>query len=110
DAVRQKPYYRSVRARSVPDEEAHGRTYLSRIAANLLHDTGRRRAPAAVPLVETLEHADPRQGDTAEAAARRVDVGRAMARLKPRERDVLWLAYAQGSSHKEIAATLGLKT
>ena len=33
-----------------------------------------------------------------------------MARLKPRERDLLWLAYAQGSSHKEIAETLGLKT
>ena len=33
-----------------------------------------------------------------------------MARLKPRERDLLWLAYAQGSSHQEIAQALGLKT
>ena len=33
-----------------------------------------------------------------------------MTRLKPRERDLLWLAYAQGSSHDEIAAALGLKT
>ncbi len=33
-----------------------------------------------------------------------------MARLTPRERDLLWLAYAQGSSHKEIAGALGLKT
>ena len=33
-----------------------------------------------------------------------------MARLKPRERDLLWLAYAQGSSHQEIAESLGLKT
>jgi RNA polymerase sigma-70 factor (ECF subfamily) len=33
-----------------------------------------------------------------------------MARLKRRERELLWLAYAQGSSHKEIGETLGLKT
>jgi RNA polymerase sigma-70 factor (ECF subfamily) len=33
-----------------------------------------------------------------------------MARLKPRVRELLWLAYAQGSSHQEIAATLSLKT
>ena len=29
--------------------------------------------------------------------------------MKPRERSLLWLAYAQGASHEEIATTLGLK-
>jgi RNA polymerase sigma-70 factor, ECF subfamily len=33
-----------------------------------------------------------------------------MAKLKPRERDLLWLAYGQGSTHEEIAGSLGLKT
>ena len=33
-----------------------------------------------------------------------------MGRLKRRERELLWLAYAQGSSHQEIGETLGLKT
>ena len=33
-----------------------------------------------------------------------------MTHLKPRERALLWLAYAQGSSHKEIAESLGLRT
>ena len=33
---------------------------------------------------------------------------RTLARLKPRERSLLWLAYAQGLSHEEIAGTLGL--
>jgi len=32
-----------------------------------------------------------------------------MARLKPRERAMLWLAYAEGASHREIAAILGLR-
>ena len=48
--------------------------------------------------------------DIAGDTARRTDVKRAMARLTPRERELLWLAYAQGSSHQEIADTLGLKT
>ena len=29
--------------------------------------------------------------------------------LKPRDRSLLWLAYAQGWSHAEIAASLGVK-
>ena len=33
-----------------------------------------------------------------------------MARMKPRERSMLWLAYAHGCSHEEIAEVLGLKT
>jgi RNA polymerase sigma-70 factor (ECF subfamily) len=32
-----------------------------------------------------------------------------MARLRPRDRTLLWLAYAQGCSHEEIAASLGLR-
>ena len=49
-------------------------------------------------------------GDPAERGALRADLQRAMERLSSRERELLWLAYAQGSSHEEIAQTLGLKT
>ena len=40
----------------------------------------------------------------------RTDLRRAMSRLRPRERALLWLAYAQGHAHAEIAETLGVKT
>ena len=49
-------------------------------------------------------------GDLAERAVERTDIRRVLARLKPRERSLLWLAYAQGASHREIADVLGLKT
>jgi len=47
----------------------------------------------------------------ADAAApdRNADFTRAMSLLKPRERAMLWLAYAEGSSHREIANVLGLE-
>ena len=51
----------------------------------------------------------PRRKRTVDAEGR-ADVRRAFGRLKPRERALLWLAYAHGSSHSEIADVLGLKT
>jgi RNA polymerase sigma-70 factor (ECF subfamily) len=38
----------------------------------------------------------------------RLDVQAAMRQLKPRERELLWLAYVEGMSHAEIAAATGL--
>jgi RNA polymerase sigma-70 factor (ECF subfamily) len=110
DDLLQETYYRFLRATGAPADDAHRRNYLFRIATNLVHDARRRPRLDAVQIHDGFEHADPRQGDNADGAARRVDLSRAMARLKPRERDLLWLAYAQGSSHKEIADTLGLRT
>ncbi len=42
-------------------------------------------------------------------AAIRTDLARAMQQLQPIQRELLWLAYAQGSSHDEIAEILGLR-
>jgi len=111
DDLLQEAYYRFLRARVTYETDAHRRNYLFRIATNLVRDERRRPRVASTPIGgdEAVDRADPRSIDLAAAAARRMDLGRAMTRLKPRERDLLWLAYAQGSSHQEIADTLGLK-
>ena len=105
DDLLQESFYRLLKAREVFESEAHRRHYLYRIATNLVRDSRRgfRRIPRdAEPMTDVAAAAEDCEG--------RADVRRAMARLKPRERALLWLAYAHGASHSEIAAILGLKT
>ena len=111
DDLLQESYYRFLRAERSFDSESHRRNYLYRIATNLAHDRHRsRRGVVSVPLPAEHERSALASGDdVAGDAERRTDLGRAMAQLKPREREMLWLAYAQGSSHEEIAETLGLR-
>jgi RNA polymerase sigma-70 factor (ECF subfamily) len=111
DDLLQDTYYRFLRAERSFTSDSHRRNYLFRIATNLAHDQhrrGRGAAHVAVPAEhDPAAFADGR--DVAADAVRRTDIGRAMARLKPRERELLWLAYAHGSSHEEIAESLGLR-
>jgi RNA polymerase sigma-70 factor (ECF subfamily) len=109
DDLLQETYYRFLRAGGVPDGEAHRRNYLFRIATNLVRDAHRRRRIDTAPQVEPADAADP-NADVAGGVQRRTDLARGLSQLKPRERDLLWLAYAHGSSHREIADALGLKT
>jgi len=111
DDLLQESYYRFLRADRAFASESHRRNYLFRIATNLAHDRHRRaKISTSVPLPE--ENAPGALADGTDLAAdteRRTDLARAMATLRPRERQMLWLAYAQGSSHEEIAETLGLR-
>jgi RNA polymerase sigma-70 factor (ECF subfamily) len=106
DDLLQEAYYRFLRARVDFESEAHRRHYLFRIASNLVRDRYRRPIPDQSPLPENCPAAAP--GDLASETEERTDLHRAMARLSPRERDLLWLAYGEGSSHQEIAGALGL--
>ena len=109
DDLLQESYYRFLRAERRFDSESHRRNYLFRIATNLAHDRHRRnRLRRAEPLDETHGPGDdaPHAGCGYE---QRVDLRRALDRLSPRERQMVWLAYAEGSSHQEIADALGLR-
>jgi RNA polymerase sigma-70 factor (ECF subfamily) len=108
DDLLQETYFRFLRARGNYEGEAHRRNALFRIATNLVYDS-RRRARVAPPLVVTEQEIADRRSEAA-GTERASDLRRAMSHLKPRERALLWLAYAQGSSHKEIAQSLGLRT
>jgi RNA polymerase sigma-70 factor (ECF subfamily) len=109
DDLLQETFYRFLRAAATHDNESHRRNSLYRIATNLARDARRRRlirAPFSVSSndIERVVSSDP--GDSAE---RTTEFTHAMSHLKPRERAMLWLAYAEGASHREIAAALGLR-
>jgi RNA polymerase sigma-70 factor (ECF subfamily) len=104
----QETYYRFLRAAKDYESEAHRRNSLFHIATNLVRDIKRR--PAPLPLLDPESAARlPADLNADDAVVVRTDLQRAMNRLKPRERMLLWLAYAQGESHREIAQALGLK-
>jgi RNA polymerase sigma-70 factor (ECF subfamily) len=106
DDLLQESYYRLLKSSTSFESEAHRRNYLYRIATNLVRDA--RRGPR--PLFTAAEVTDIAAPEAHVGYEGRADVRRAMGRLKPRERALLWLAYAQGSSHSEIAGVLGVKT
>jgi RNA polymerase sigma-70 factor, ECF subfamily len=109
DDLLQEAYYRFLRAKVTCETEAHRRNYLFRIATNLVHD--RRRRAAHGGFVSQDEFVEPSADSQIEdRTQRRADLARAMAQMKPRERAMLWLAYGHGSTHREIADALGLKT
>jgi RNA polymerase sigma-70 factor (ECF subfamily) len=108
DDLMQETYYRFLRASRQYESEAHRRNSLFHIATNLVRDA--RRRPFVAQLPETHHVALEVDADLARRTERRADLERAMQRLKPRERMLLWLAYAEGESHRDIATAMGVKT
>jgi len=100
----QETYFHWLRASSLPPDRVLRRKYLFRIATNLLRDHWRRnkrevggiRDEAAEPAVECDQELS-------------FNVRRALDQLKPREREMLWLAYVEEYDHREIAAITGLR-
>lgn len=104
DDLLQEAYYRFLRADFKANDDTHRRNYLFRIATNLLRDHHRRRKPEAREFPEL-----PDDGDSGDRAALKSDMAGALRDLKPRDRQMLWLAYVEGLSHREIGEALGLK-
>lgn len=114
DDFLQEAYYRFYRAAARHESDAHRRNSLFHIATNLVRDAARRSSRRHdVPLMDEEEAPGLMPISDApvpeQQAAIRTDLSRAMQKLEPMQRELLWLAYAQGSSHEEIAEVTGLK-
>lgn len=102
----QECYLRILKA-NLPEtmDDVHRRHYLFRIGANLVRDRFRlMRREGEMPKT------DPAGPDTAKAFALRDLVDSAFVHLRPQDRQLLWFAYAEEMSHKQIAAITGYRT
>lgn len=109
DDLLQETYYRFLRTPRDYDSAAHRRNYLFKIASNVANDALRRKKE---PLENSAIDADQIASslpDTASQAEKKTDLARAMKSLPPHQRDALWLAYAEGATHAEIADILNLR-
>ena len=109
DDLLQETYYRFVRTPGTYESQAHERNALYRIATNLVRDSRRRLRPLTVSIDEPAGASLAGAPDAVHATGDRTDVRRALSQLRDRDQQLLWLAYAEGSSHEEIAASLGLR-
>lgn len=135
DDLVQEAFLRLLRSDFVPETEAHAKNYLYRIATNLVRDRFRRqRRQRAAGEVETVERSSPPSdratsrcersggdasrgpdapgsgpGDPGRGVRLRRDLGRFLAKLRPQDRQLLWLAHVEGASHREIAEVLGVQ-
>lgn len=107
DDLMQEAYLRFLGSPPRTDGEADARRYLFRIATNLMRDHWRKPVTTALEDVPESLMAGEDGAAGAEALAM---LGPAMAKLRPRERQLLWLAHAEGYSHAEIAGITGLAT
>ena len=107
DDLTQESYLRFLCATCPEGGEVNYRRYLFRIATNLLRDHWRRPKLACIEDV-------PEQLLAARDGLSRIDsqsvLDPALARMRPRERQLLWLAHAEGYSHREISEITGLAT
>lgn len=84
-------------------EHEHRKNYLFRIATNLIRDHF--KTTKSLPLSDSISHAS-----FEDEITEKEDLRRIMKELKPRERELLWLAYVERFSHAEIANMVAAKT
>jgi RNA polymerase sigma-70 factor (ECF subfamily) len=99
----QEAYCRFLTSETPEMDERQARSYLFQIATNLMRDRWRRprEERPAEGVHEVPSHEPPLD--------LKLGMRQAFQRLKPRERQLLWLAYVEGSNHKEIADCTGLR-
>lgn len=108
DDLMQESYLRFLCASRPEGGEVNHRRYLFGIASNLLRDYWRSQ-----PRTASIEGV-PDEVLASRDGLERIDsvavLDAAMARMRPRERQLLWLAHAEEYSHREISEITGLGT
>jgi RNA polymerase sigma factor (sigma-70 family) len=105
DDLAQETFIRAYRHLGKFKGEASFATWLYRIAYNQFITTKRRSGQ--IDYKEDIDEAAAVEPESASARIlSRIDVEKAMARLKPDERAALTLSYGHGMPHQEIAETL----
>ncbi|UCD64314.1 MAG: RNA polymerase sigma factor [Candidatus Zixiibacteriota bacterium] len=107
DDIMQEAYLRVLTSAPAGLAGRQLQAYLFSTATNIVRDSWRRGAVAGewMPLDE---ESAPARSDT-EDVLTRIDTERALAGLSILQRSLVWLAYGEGYSHREIAATTGVK-
>jgi RNA polymerase sigma-70 factor (ECF subfamily) len=105
DDLMQESFVRFLCASAPLDGELASRRYLFRIASNLLRDHWRR--PKTTPIHELPEEIFASTATSAQSDSWFI-LAPAMARMRPRDRQLLWLAHAENYTHREIAQITGL--
>ena len=101
DDLLQETYIRLISSPRPAMDADETRRYLFRIATNLLRDRWRRN--------DHQPFADPAELTHTPNLDATLAIRAALQHLKPRERELLWLAYVEGMDHREIAAATGLQ-
>lgn len=104
DDVFQDTFYRYLRAEPVHLNEYQQKAYLYKTAYRLIIDQKRK---------VKVEREKSREAEVEESKEeeifRAMDMEKTFKFLKPKERNLLWLAYVEGYSHDEIAVITGVK-
>ena len=105
DDIFQEAYIKFLQSAVEHSDQVKMKSYLYRIATNLMHDHWRRTKRER----KWQEHEEGQTTGNKNAADLRHDVSEAFGHLSPQQRSLLWLAYAEGYEHKEIATMLKLR-
>lgn len=106
DDLFQTTYSKFLRSRMAKTPQAvEAKAYLYRIASNVIADHGRALQRAA--RFETTV-GQPVAQVRATSALESIELREALASLSRREQQLLWLVYAEGFSHKEVASIMKL--
>ena len=103
----QEAYLRLLRAKWKDRKDANIhqlRAYLYKTALSLIADHGRRLARQ-----RKWRELAPKQEADCPQPELGIDMQRLFERLAPKQQTLLWLAYVEGASHREIASALGVR-